>query len=343
MRSELSRRTMLGAGGLVALLGTAGCSNLPQVPFGAEDSGLETLLQRIGGSGITGTSLHPTAVLWARPAAVAEVLGLDGSVDTHVPGPVRWLQALEVTDPQIVTDAILGRTMVTDPDSLASAERLMTPTETIRVNRDGHEGVLWAGAAGMLEDLAEALGEYVVRDGDRLRVAEGFEPATSIYTRIAAPLGEDLAFSTDETLDGFDAEESVADLFPDRGELIAAMDLEDPHLVTGASYTDLSEASDAPGPTAFVFGTRFDSAEAYTTRGAVRVHGDAKVVATRMLDEASSKGDEMTGLLRVVAAKAEGDLVRVEISSGSPEDDLFWDAPKHFHQHPPPGMQQRLD
>lgn len=341
--SMLSRRALLGAGGLAALLGTTSCSSLPQLPFGGGDSGLETLLRRIGGAGITSESTSPATVSWARPAAAAEALGLDASADVQIPGPVRWLQALECTDPQIVTAALGGQTTVADPEALGSAGRLMTPTETARVWRHGHEGVLWTGAAGMLADLEAALGPYVKRDGDELRVAEGSEPSVSVFTRIVAPLGEDLAFSTEETLDAFDSEESAADLFTDLGELIAAMDLEDPHLVTGGVRTDLSAAPEEPGASAYVFGTRFDSAERTTTRGAVRVHGEAEVVAQRMLDEADSMADELTGLLRVVGAEAEGDLVRVEISSGSPEDDLFWEAPTQFHRSPPPGMDPRND
>lgn len=340
-RSDLSRRMLLGAGGVAALLGTTGCSALPHLPFGGEDSGLETLLRRIGGAGITGKSTSPTQVQWARPAAAAETLGLDATVDLHVPGPATWLQALEITDPQIVRDARSGQIMVSDPSALDTAERLMSPAQTARVWRHGHEGVLWTGAAEMLEDLQGALEPYVVRDGDQLRVADGSEPTISVYTRIVAPLGDDLVFTTEESLDGFDAEESVAELFADLGELVAGMDLEDPHLVTGALHTDPAETMNGPRATAYLFGTRFDSAEAYTTRGAVRVEGDAGVLAQRLQDEARSRSDELTGLLRVVEAEADGDLVRVEISSGSPEDDLFWQAPQQFHRGPPPGMSPR--
>lgn len=336
--SDLSRRMLMGAGGLAALFGTTGCSALTQLPFGGQDSGLEVLLRRIGGASITDTSTSPNQVFWSRPAGAAEVLGLDSTADLHIPGPASWLRALAITDPQIVQDALIGRVAVSDSEALDTAERLMTPTETARVWRHGNEAAVWAGAAGMLDDLEAALGPYVVREGDQLRVAEGSDPRASVYTRIVASLGEDLVFTTEETLDGFDAEESVADLFVDLGELVSEMDLEDPHLVSGTVFTDVSNFGDDAHATAYVFGSRFDSAEQCTTRGAVRVEGDAGVVAQRLKDEAPPEDDELTGFLRVVEAEADGDLVRVEISTGSPEDDLFWQAPEQFHRNTPRGM-----
>lgn len=340
--SDLSRRLLLGAGGLAALLGATGCSALPDLPFGGPDSGLETLLRRIGDPALAEPSELTTFVAWTRPAEAAEALGLDASATLSGRAPGTWLEALTVTDPVWFRDAAFRLSGADDLEFLGSAQRLITPTGAVRVWRREVDVALWTGAAGLLDDLEEAFGGVAERSGDELRVTDSTRNPDDPATRLIAAVGDDLVLTTAETADGLDSEDSVVDLFTDLGELFSTMDLEEPHLVTGALLGTAATGSGAPFATTHLVATRFDSPEHFTSRGAARVQGDAEVVAQRML-EAGKADQELTGAIRVIGAEADGDLVALEFASSAPQDDLYSQSVEQFHRNPPRGLEKPLE
>lgn len=314
------RRTLLGLGALgPALLALPGCAREPDVPDpDLPVDGLTALLGRIDPSSVPGA--EPLAVSWSSPAAAATALGLDGSAVLQDPeSPVRRLVAVTIAHPQLIMGPAPRGGI--DTTAVLTAENLLATAEEIRVARGGGEVVLWTDSAYRLEDFADAVGWRYERDGEGLRRAEDQRGAPPPPTAHIAPLGEDLVLTSTDSTDVLDTGTSSADLFDDLPGLLAALDLDDAHLLSG-------RVESADGPVReWLWATRFDGAAEHTTRGAIRVAQDAPGCARRLLDGAAGSEDRMV----VREAEADGDLVRVTVSNDPPSAVKDWDDVRHFY------------
>src|SRR5699024_3818035 len=161
-------------------------------------------------------------------------------------------------------------------------------SEGVRVRRGAPEVTLWRGAAPLLDELEAGFGAAYSREGDQLHSQEpGIIPPV---TSVDAAVGEDLLFTVDETLDGLDSGESTAEEFSDLPGLLAAIALDDAHVAAGAVARGHDRGGEA---VEWMWATRFDSEQEHTTRGAVRVDGDAGAYAQRLRDGAPRTNGRM--------------------------------------------------
>lgn len=307
----------------------AACSALPELPFlGGGGRDVESMLDRIDPSVLDEAEGSHLTVSWSRPAAAAEALGLDDSADLRALGtPARRLNALTITDPRLLL--VPPSTEDLDLDYLMSARRLITPSDAIAVASGTQEVVLWNDAAPMVEDLETAFDGYFTREGDALVLESDDTMPQAGRTALIAPIGDDLLWTSAATADGIDTGESAASLFNDLPGLLAAIDLEDAHLSRGAVAGEGS--TDGDRAIEWLWATRLDAAEEHTTRGAIRVEGDAGAFAQRLLDGAP----DTRGRMVVQEAEADGDLVRVTISREPPGEDADWDDIFRFYASMP--------
>lgn len=328
-RRGLRRRTVLGVPALGVLLGMTGCSALPELPFlGDGSNGLGAMLERIDPAVLRESGRPQALVSWSRPAAAAEALGLEESADLRAPGtPARRLDAATITDPLLLLVPPASEDM--DFGYLHSAGRLIVPSEAIALSGGLEEVVIWVDAASMLEDLESAVGGTFTREGDELQRAGTGDALRADHTARIAAAGDDLLWTSDGAAGSVDMGDSATTLFHDLPGVLDALDLKDSHLARGA--VTLEGTAEGNGATEWLWATRFDSAEEHTTRGALRVDGDAGAFAQRLLAGAASARTRMI----VQDAEVDGDLVQVTISNDAPSGEEDWEDVHRFYTSMP--------
>jgi hypothetical protein len=312
-----TRRGLLTAGATgLAALGAPACAGPSEHP----ELGVSGMLDRIDPSATEGDGR--LMVSWSRPAAAAAALDLQAGEDwTSGSGRMARLHAVGIGHSQLILQNSI--TWGVDDTAFFNLDDVLATAEEVCVSRGPQEAVLWTDAAALLDDYEVAMGWRYTRDGDALRLAEdqrGTEPPS---VQLIAQLGEDLVITTSDSTDVFDTGESTASGFRDLPTLLAALDLDDAHLACGCALPD-------PGPDQaleWIWATRFDGTDDHTTRGAVRVQGDAAEYARRLVDGAADADTRIV----VQEAEADGDLIAVTLSHDRPVDAHGWDDVRHFY------------
>lgn len=317
----IPRRALLAA----VVLGTAGCSALPQLDGGT--GGLAGMADRIDPAPFV-ESGDRAQVFHTRPQSAAEVLGIEADTDIHSEEkPVARFRALLGMMPSMFALPVPFWSM--NPAGLVTPE-LLTRLPEVGVLRSGMQEVgLWTDGAALLDDLEAGLDGFYAREGDELRFvpAEGEDPRLGPRTQLIAPVEKDLLFTSAESTAGIDGDGSLAELFTDLPGLLAAVDLEDAHLATTVRGSTPEDGSDHASE--WLWATRFEDAEECTTRGAARVVGDITAYAERLLDAAARHEDR----LHVVEAEVDEDLLLMTLSTSSESDDLV-----HFYTAMPENL-----
>ena len=156
---------------------------------------------------------------------------------------------------------------------------------------------------------------FATRDGDQLVLEAG-----SAVRHLLAVQGEDLLFTTAESLEELEGNRGVDEQYADLPRLLEVLDLEDAHVVT--SIIVPSPESDEPTVREQMIATRIDSADTHTTRGAVRTDGDAEALADLLLQHSVTD----TGEIGVIDTQVDGDMVALELSETDPESFYGWEA-----------------
>ena len=306
----IPRRALLAA----VVLGTAGCSALPQL--GGGNGGLAGMADRIDPAPFV-ESGDRAQVFHTRPQSAAEVLGIEADTDIHSEEkPVARFRALLGMMPSMFALPVPFWSM--NPAGLVTPE-LLTRLPEVGLLRSGMQEVsLWTDGAGLLDELEAGLDGFYARKGDELRFvpAKGEDPRLGPRTQLIAPVEKDLLFTSAESTAGIDADASLTALFTDLPGLLAAVGLEDAHLATTVRGSTPEDGSDHASE--WLWATRFEDAEEHVTRGVARVVGDITAYAERVL--AAAGQDD--GWLDVVEAEAEGDLLHMTLSTSSESNDV---------------------
>lgn len=327
-RPRFDRRTALG---LAALLGVgaptlAGCSQLSGLP-GSGGGGPSELLGRVDPAA---NGDLPFLVLWTtRPAGIAEVLEVDPqAASTAEDTASSRLSMLTVPED-------LGGVRTPEGASTLAPEVLFAPSEAICLPGQLEAGAtVWVGAAAVLDQLEEVLADQFARDGDVLRIDPDGPWIDQALVRTVAAVGDDLVFTGVEQPDAFlDTGESLIDPFEDLPELLAAVDISDPHAVYVAQFPngfDISTEDGADGRAlGWVYATELTSPTEHVTRGAIRVAGDAGVLAEMLRNGAEGSPPELLG---VAEAEPDGDLVIVTFAAAEDAPPGADPVAAFFHQ-----------
>lgn len=327
----IPRRALLGGSALVALAGLTGCSLLP---LGGSGDDLPKMLSRIGSDAVTYKHAAGTLeITWGRPAAAAEVLGLDPDAQfDRGAGPEHWIGSMLRCLPQPVVGADFAAEFPegagVDVEALWGRNWLVGLASGLAVRRGSElEVVLWPDEATWLDELHEALNGVFVREGELLRRREDLDFHGAWDTRVIGPVGEDLVFTTEDSLEGIDAEDTVDQLFDDLAGLWSAADPGEAHLATAVRAGHPGHEVTDGDVSELLWATRFDSAEKHTTRGVLRALEDPNALAARWEQDNPD--------IPVESIDVEDDLVIISLV-GEPkknEDTFAWQLLPRLHQH----------
>ena len=323
----IPRRALLGGSALAALAGLTGCSLLP---LGGSRENLPRMLSRIGSDAVT--YKHVAGVLevtWGRPAAAAEVLGLDRDAQFDLgTGPEHWIGSMLQCQPQPILAAGSAEGAGVDVEALSSRDWLVGLSSGLAVRRGSEiEVVLWPDEAKWLDELHEALNGIFVKDGELLRRQEDLDFLGAWDTRVIGPVGEDLVFTTEDSLAGLDAEDTVDQLFDDLAGLWSAADPGDAHLATAVRAGHPGHEVNDGDVSELLWATRFDSPEQHTTLGVLRALGDPSALAAQWEQDNPD--------IPVETIEVEDDLVIISLI-GEPkknEDTFAWQVLPNLHRH----------
>ncbi|MDO5661564.1 MAG: hypothetical protein Q4G40_02610 [Brachybacterium sp.] len=295
---------------LVALLGlgapaVAGCSSLPRILGSGSGRWASDLLERVDPAA---AGASPVATFTAtRPRAIAELLGLADVTGTPdaTSAPARY-RVIEASYPMILRGAPTGGT-----GSPMDGEVLFTPVHAVNVAGSVDASLaLWTEAAEAFDHLEDALAGSYERDGDELRLREDHPMAEHMGQLRIILDGQDIAVTgAEDPGDVLDTGSSFAEAFTDLDELLSAVDVSDPHVLTGTHpSTEIPFGSGGGKILEWVYATAMEDEQAQTTHGAIRVDGDAAGLRDLVLEGA---GETTSSTLQPTEVEVDGDLLHL--------------------------------